>query len=83
MNENKPTIICRNCYSGFEIDPAAGDLYCGFCGSSLKELEISFYDEDDRSQPYYIDEIGPIKVKLRLKNAGYLGIATGKLDVRL
>jgi len=62
ITEDLPT--CLNCCVGFPLDK--NDCYCGFCGQKTKALSV----EVTPLVPIYIDQQGPVKVTLKIKNIG-------------
>jgi hypothetical protein len=65
---------CQICCSGYQINSGGDERYCGFCGAPLQSLEVEIQESDG---PYYIDDSGPIRLKIRLKNVGMVDV---KLD---
>lgn len=65
---------CNYCCSGYSVDPAAGDKYCGFCGARLKALSARLILPDT---PCYIDERNAIEIEIKIKN---VGVVDAKID---
>jgi hypothetical protein len=55
---------CLSCCVGFPLDK--NDHYCGFCGQKTKALSV----EVSPDFPIYMDQQGPVKVTLKIKNIG-------------
>ena len=67
---------CRRCQSGYRVNPNKGEKFCGFCGTPLK----SFHPEIHLNGPFYVDDPGPIKAEIRLKNVGVVDIKIDSID---
>ncbi len=65
---------CKYCCSGYRVDPAAGDNFCGFCGARLKSIRVVLQDRIENTGPIYIGRGGPVKLKIRLENIGIVDI---------
>ena len=65
---------CQSCCSGYQINSEGDERFCGFCGTPLQSLEVEIPKSDG---PYYVDDGGPIRLEIRLKN---VGMADVKLD---
>ncbi|MBW2660511.1 MAG: hypothetical protein JRD93_00650 [Deltaproteobacteria bacterium] len=65
---------CNYCCSGYSVDPAAGDKYCGFCGARLKSIRVFLQDRIEHTGPIYIGRGEPVTLKIRLENRGLLDI---------
>ena len=58
---------CKHCLSGFIVDPASDEQYCGFCGGRLKSLSPEL---DVPDYPLYADDTDPVTLTLVIKNTG-------------
>ena len=72
--EKSRDTLCKNCCSGYAVDPGLGDEYCGYCGSRLKSLVMSLAENDYASRLIYADQSGPITLKIRAKNTGMVDL---------
>ncbi len=65
---------CNRCCSGYRVDFEKGDLYCGFCGAPVRSFEAKLQDPNGGRAPFYIDQPGPIEVKIVVRNDGLVEI---------
>jgi len=63
---------CKNCYSGFRLQPDLGEKYCGFCGCSLKRLHQKATNIIDKL--YYASYDKSIPLSIQLTNSGMFDI---------
>jgi len=63
---------CKNCGSGYLVNPKEGEKYCGFCGSALTRFDQNVLKKNDTL--LYASYDGTITLEIQLDNTGMFDI---------